>query len=80
MTYQLPRQMSRPLTGQERARIEAARRKIEALQGDIEAAIRERDRAILAAYDRRGKVTEIAEVAGVARQTVHAIVKTLGES
>jgi transcriptional regulator of acetoin/glycerol metabolism len=67
--------MSRPLTGQERARIEAARSKIETLQGDLEAATRERDLAILDAYNRRGKVVEIAEVAGVARQTIHTIVK-----
>jgi DNA-binding IclR family transcriptional regulator len=70
--------MSRPLTEAERSRIAAARRRIEALQADLEEATRERDLAIVDAYNRRGKVTEIAEVAGIARQTVHTIVKTLG--
>jgi DNA-directed RNA polymerase specialized sigma24 family protein len=76
MPYEVSR-MSRPLTTAERARIEKARRKIEALQAKLDAATRERDAAILAAYDRRVKVVEIAEVAGVARQTVHTIVKQL---
>ena len=76
MSYELSR-MSRPLTDAERARIVKWRRRIEALQGDLDAATRERDVAILDAYNRRGKVTELAEVAAVARQTIHTIVNQL---
>jgi DNA-directed RNA polymerase specialized sigma24 family protein len=79
MPYEL-RRMSRPLTDAERAKIAAAREKIEDLERDLAAATRERDAAILAAYNRRGKVTEIAAVAGVARQTVHTIVNQLAEN
>ena len=76
--YEL-RRMSRPLTEAERARIQEARGRIEALQRELAAATSERDEAILDAYNHRGKVTEIADVAGVARQTVHTIVKQLAE-
>jgi DNA-binding NarL/FixJ family response regulator len=74
--YEL-RRMSRPLTEAERARIQDARGRIDRLQRELEAATTERDEAILEAYNRRGKVTEIAEVAGLARQTVHTIVNQL---
>jgi hypothetical protein len=67
--------MTRPVTAEERARIEAALRKMEAAQSDLAATTRERDLAILDAYNRRAKVVELAEIAGLSRQAVHAIIK-----
>jgi hypothetical protein len=72
MEYQVTR-MTRPLTGAERAQIEAARRKIDKLQAQLAEAIRERDLAVLAAYNSRGKVLELAEAAGVSRQGIYTI-------
>jgi hypothetical protein len=71
--------MTRPVTSQERARIEAACRNIDAAQRDLKAAERERDLAILDAYNRRAKVIELAQIAGLSRQTVHAIINQLAE-
>lgn len=71
--------MPRPLTGTERGRIEAARRRIEKLQRDLEAATLERDLAILDAFNGRAQVTEIASAAGISRKTVYQLLDRLGE-
>ena len=71
------RRMTRSLTSAERTRIEAARQKMDRARGDLELAERERDLAILDAYNLRGNVSELAEAAGVSRQTIHVIVKRL---
>ena len=78
MPYKVQR-MTRSLTDRERARIVRARRKVETLQGELDAATRERDLAILDAYNYRGNVGELADAAGVTRQTIHAIVNRLSE-
>jgi DNA-binding MarR family transcriptional regulator len=71
--------MTRPLTDFERRPIERARHRIEKRQHDLEAATLERDLAILEAYNRRANVGDLAEAAGISRQTVHAIINRLGE-
>ena len=71
------RSVTRPLTSAERGRIADARRKVEQARRDLDAAERERDLAILEAYRVRGNVGELADAAGVARQTIHTIVKRL---
>lgn len=79
MPYKLKR-MTRPLTGQERTRIERASRKVEQRQQDLDAATLERDLAILDAYNHRGNVQELGDAAGLSRQTIHSIVNRLAES
>jgi len=71
--------MPRPLTGAERARIERPRRKLEDLQRRSEEAIRERDEAIREAFNARALVTEIADAAGVSRNTIYAILQRLAD-
>lgn len=44
------------------------------LQRELEVATGERDRAILDAYYSFGRVLQIAEAAGVSRQTVYTII------
>lgn len=69
--------MTRPVTAAESAKIRAAMRKMEAAQHDLDAATRERDLAILDAYNARARVVELAEITGMSRQRVHAIINEL---
>ena len=71
--------MTRPLTDAGRIRIEAARRKLDALDAQREAILRELHLAIRDAFDRRGNVSEIAEAGGYSRKTIYALLERLSD-
>jgi DNA-binding phage protein len=62
------RKLTRPLTSAEVARIRAARQKTEEGRRELEA-------AIVDAFNARGSVKELAEEAGINRQTIYNILR-----
>lgn len=71
-------QVSRPLTGEERNRIEMIRGRLEAAERARAEARQDLAAAIREIWERRGSVSELAEAAGLSRQGVYDLIRREG--